>query len=140
MERIYSKVEPDLLLHIIHRFSDFDTMNDFRNELVRSDNFIQCASLKMDTGKTFRPHKHIISTVTDTDRIAQESWVVLTGSVRCVFYDIDDTIIAEPILNVGDCSFTLRGGHNYVILEDNTRVLEYKTGKYLSQAKDKTFI
>jgi hypothetical protein len=72
--------------------------------------------------------------------IAQESWIVIQGSVKCIFYDIDDTIIAEPILNVGDASFTLEGGHNYYILEDNTLVYEYKTGPYEGQKLDKTFI
>jgi hypothetical protein len=140
MEKIYSKVEPNLLLHIIHRFDEFNEMTDFRNDIVDNDQFIQCAALKMNSGKTFRPHKHIIKKVTDLDRIAQESWVVLRGKVKCTFYDIDDKIIAEPILNEGDSSFTLRGGHTYTILEDNSRILEYKTGKYLGQKFDKIFI
>jgi len=140
MEKIYSKIESNLLLHVIHRFKDFDNMIDFRKEIIESNNFIQCAALKMNKGKTFKPHKHIVNEITDKDRIAQESWVVLRGKVKCVFYDIDDNIIAEPILEEGDCSFTLRGGHTYLILEDNTKVLEMKTGKYLGQKFDKIFI
>ena len=140
MEKIYSKVEPDRLLHVIYRFNDFNKINGFRYEIIEPDNFIQCAALKMEKGKTFKPHKHIVKTVTDIDRIAQEAWVVLEGSVRCTFYDIDDTIIAEPILMRGDASFTLHGGHTYTILEDNSKVLEFKTGKYTGQENDKTFI
>jgi len=140
MEKFYSKIEPNLLLHVIHRFEDFDTMNDFRNEIIEPDNFIQCAALKMNTGKTFKPHKHIVKEVTDKDRIAQESWVILRGIVMCTFYDIDDKIIAEPILKEGDCSFTLRGGHTYTILSEDTKVLEFKTGKYEGQKLDKVFI
>lgn len=140
MEKIYSKVNPSLLLHVIHRFSEFEEMNSFREEIIEPDQFIQCSALKMDKGKTFRPHKHIIREVTDVDRIAQESWIILSGSVKCIFYDIDDSIIAEVILKAHDSSYTLRGGHNYLILEDNTKVLEYKTGKYLGQAYDKEFI
>ena len=52
----------------------------------------------------------------------------------------DDTIISEPILYPGDCSMTFRGGHNYLILEDDTIVYEYKTGPYLGQEFDKEFI
>jgi len=140
MEKIFSKVDPNLLLHVIYRFDDFDKMDDFRFEIIEPDNFIQCAALKMDKGKTFRPHKHIIREVTDNDRIAQESWVVLRGKVKCTFYDIDDNIIAESILEEGDCSFTLRGGHTYTILEDKTKVLEMKTGKYQGQKLDKVFL
>ena len=140
MEKIFSKVDPNLLLHVIYRFNEFETMTSFRSEIIEPDNFIQCAALKMDKGKTFRPHKHIIKEVTDYDRIAQESWVVLKGSVKCTFFDIDDEIIAEPILRFGDASFTLRGGHTYTILEDKTIVYEYKTGKYRGQEYDKEFL
>ena len=66
--------------------------------------------------------------------------MVVQGAVRCIFYDINDTIIATPILFKGDASFTLRGGHTYKILEDNTIVYEMKTGHYLGQKLDKEFI
>jgi hypothetical protein len=66
--------------------------------------------------------------------------VVIRGSVKCIFYDLDNTIIAEPILKAGDASFTLYGGHTYLILEDDTIVYEYKTGPYEGQKLDKTFI
>ena len=39
-----------------------------------------------------------------------------------------------------DISITFYGGHNYVSLEDDTRVYEYKTGPYMGQARDKEFI
>jgi len=136
MEKIYSKVEPDLLLHIINRLDEIEG----RVDVVDGDEFIQCATLKMEKGKTFRPHKHITKERCYDNKIAQESWVVIRGSVKCIFYDIDDTIIAEPILKAGDASFTLRGGHNYEILEDDTIVYEYKTGPYEGQALDKTFL
>ena len=70
--------------------------------------------------------------------LPQESWFVYKGKVKCIFYDIDDTIIDEVILNEGGISMTFRGGHNYEILEKNTLVLEYKTGPYLGQKLDKT--
>ena len=60
--------------------------------------------------------------------------------VRCKFYDIDDKLIAEPILEPGDASFTLHGGHTYEILEEDTIVYEYKTGPYEGQTLDKVFI
>lgn len=136
MEKIYSKVEPKKLLHVINRLEDINN----RTEIVPEDNFIQCATLKMEKGKTFKPHKHITKERTYKEQIAQESWVVIKGSVKCIFYDIDDTIIATPILNAGDASFTLYGGHTYEILEEDTIVYEYKTGPYEGQSLDKTFI
>jgi hypothetical protein len=136
MEKIYSKVDPTKLLHIVQRFSE---IVEPREDLIPEEQFIQCSTLKMDQGKTFKPHKHIWKNRT-RDVIAQESWIVVHGSVKCIFYDIDDTVLATPILKPGDASFTLEGGHNYVILEDDTVVYEYKTGPYEGQKLDKTFI
>jgi hypothetical protein len=136
MKKIYSKIKPDKLLHIINYLSDIDN----RTDVVPSNHFIQCATLKMQKGKTFSPHKHITKDRHYPEQIAQESWVVIRGSVKCILYDIDDTVIIEPILKAGDASFTLYGGHTYEILENNTIVYEYKTGPYEGQSLDKEFI
>jgi cupin fold WbuC family metalloprotein len=136
MENIYSKINPDKLLHIIVRKED---LTPGRIEVISPDQYIQCALLNMEKGKTFKPHKHIHKERTRYI-IAQESWIVIQGSVKCIFYDTNDQIIANPILYPGDASFTLEGGHNYEILEDSTLVYEYKTGPYEGQSLDKTFI
>ena len=136
MEKIYSKIDPDKLLHIIVRSSD---IKPGREDIVSEENFIQCSMLNMDEGKTFKPHRHIWKE-RNRNVIAQESWIVIKGSVKCIFYDLDDNVIAEPILYPGDASFTLEGGHNYLILEDGTLVYEYKTGPYEGQSLDKKFI
>lgn len=136
MEKIYSKIQEDKLLHIINRMNEIEG----RSEIVPEDNFIQCATLKMSKGTTFKPHKHITKERSYKEQIAQESWIVIKGSVKCIFFDIDDTIIATPILRAGDASFTLYGGHTYEILEEGTIVYEYKTGPYEGQSLDKTFL
>ena len=136
MKKIYSKIEPNKLLHIIVRKDD---LVKGRTEVVSEEHFIQCALLNMEKDKTFKPHKHIWKNRT-RDVIAQESWVVIQGKVKCTFFDIDDNIIEEPILEAGDASFTLEGGHTYTILEDDTLVYEYKTGPYEGQELDKVFI
>ena len=136
MEKIYSKIEPNKLLHVINRISDIKE----RTILIPDDNFIQCATLKMEKGKTFEPHKHITKDRHHPKQIAQESWVIIKGKVKCIFYDLDDTIISTPILEAGDASFTLYGGHTYEILEDDTIVYEYKTGPYEGQLLDKEFL
>ena len=136
MEKIYSKVDPTKLLHLIQRL---DEIKEPRVDLIPEEHFIQCSILKMENGKTFKPHKHIWKNRTG-DVIAQESWVVIKGSVKCIFFDIDDTVIATPTLKPGDASFTLEGGHTYEILEDDTLVYEYKTGPYEGQKLDKTFL
>jgi hypothetical protein len=65
---------------------------------------------------------------------------VLRGRVKAIFYDLDDEVLCTEELNSGDVSITLYGGHNYEILEDDTLVLEYKTGPYYGQKLDKVFL
>ena len=134
MEEIVSK-DGSTLLHKIFRKEDFV---ESRTDISPEEEYLQLSSLRMNKGKTFKPHKHIIhEKLTD---IAQESWVVVRGKVKAILYDLDDQIIREVVLSQGDVSITYRGGHNYLILEDDTLVYEYKTGPYLGQEFDKTFI
>lgn len=121
------------VLHIV-----FSHSNEGREEIIPHDNFIQCAALDLKKGTTFRPHKHIYKPGPEMI-IAQESWVVIKGSVMCVFYDIDDKILQTVRLEAGDASFTLGGGHTYRLLEDSI-VYEYKIGPYTGQENDKEFI
>ena len=93
----------------------------------------------MNEGHTFRPHQHIWKSGEESC-IAQESWVVIKGSVECNLMDTDGATLSKPILEVGDCSVTLGGGHTYLILEDDTLVYEYKTGPYNGQELDKEFL
>ena len=136
MIKYYSKINPDKLLHIVVRKED---LIPGRVEVVPENNFIQCALLNMEKDKTFKPHKHIWKERT-RNVIAQESWIVVQGKVKCTFYDLDNEILVEPIFGPGDASFTLEGGHTYTILEDDTLVYEYKTGPYEGQKLDKLFI
>ena len=135
MKKIYSKVEPDTLLHLVHRLEEIEG----RTNVAPSNEFIQLATLRMEKGTTFKPHKHIWKTG-QKKVIAQESWVVIRGSVKVTMYDLDDKVIATPILYPGDCSMTFQGGHTYEILEEDTVVYEYKTGPYEGQEFDKEFI
>ena len=135
MKKIYSKVEPNTLLHLVHRLEEIEG----RTNVAPSNEFIQLATLRMEKGTTFKPHKHIWKTG-QKKVIAQESWVVIRGSVKVTMYDLDDKVIATPILYPGDCSMTFQGGHTYEILEEDTVVNEYKTGPYEGQEFDKEFI
>jgi hypothetical protein len=137
MDTFYSRVSPNDLLHIVYRADDFKQP---RQEIVPGSNFIQCAALRLPKEKTFRAHKHITKQRSYDNQIAQESWIVVKGSVRCFFYDLDDTLLSTSTLGPGDASFTLKGGHNYLVLEDDTIVYEYKTGPYEGQSLDKVFL
>lgn len=136
MKKIYSRIEKDKLLHIINRFDEIEN----RIDIVPEDQFLQMSAIKVDSGKSYRSHKHLVKEILEKETITQESWVVIQGSVRVTLYDIDDKIIAVEVINRGDSSITFAGGHGYEILEDNTVVYEYKTGPYRGQQLDKKFI
>ncbi len=135
MEKIYSKVELGILLHIVNRKNEITSQ---RQDLSPTKEFLQVACFRIDKGKTFKPHKHL-KQIKTTD-ITQESWIVIQGKVKTILYDLDDKIIKQVILKQGDSSITFKGGHTYESLEDNTIVYEYKTGPYNGQEKDKMFI
>ena len=96
MIKIYSKQDSSKLLHIINRYDKIIG----RTDVAPEDQFIQLATLRMEKGKTFRPHKHIWKLSSSPEVIAQESWVVIKGSVRIFMYDIDDTFIKPAILRM----------------------------------------
>lgn len=140
MQLLYSLVEPERLLHIIHKADEFYTIEEgHRRDVVGEKEFIQLSALNMEKGHTFRPHQHIWKPGEESC-IAQESWVVIKGSVECNLMDTDGSTLGKPILKPGDCSVTLGGGHTYLILEDDTLVYEYKTGPYKGQKNDKIFL
>lgn len=133
MEKILSNGE---LFHIIYRKDDFDVS---RFDIIEPSNHLQAAALNLPAGTTFRPHKHIHK-FGPNHIIAQESWIVISGSVKAILYGADDKVLKEVILRAGDASFTLQGGHTYEILEPGTLVYEVKSGPYKGQEQDKVFI
>ena len=142
MKKIYSKQDPEKLLHIICRRGDLglcDKPDGGRVDVAPENQFLQVAAIQMNAGKTFKPHRHIWK---DGEKsvIAQESWVVISGSVRATLYDLDNSILTEEQLTPGDLSMTFEGGHNYMATESNTFVYEFKTGPYKGVENDKTFI
>lgn len=135
MEKIFSKIE-NVLLHLNYSKNDFKD----RQDVIDPKEFIQMAGLTLKKDKTFRPHRHIWKNNPVVKVISQEAWVIIHGSVKVDYFDLDGSYIKNSILNAGDCTITLQGGHNYTSLIDNTLVYEFKTGPYLGQEKDKTFI
>jgi cupin fold WbuC family metalloprotein len=136
MYKIYSQCVPNKHLHTVYRCAEIHD----RTEVADADRFLQLATLRMNKGKTFKPHQHIWKPVPVQQTIAQESWVVIKGSVEVSFYDVDGALLEQHVIGAGDCSMTFEGGHTYLILEDDTVVYEYKTGPYQGQALDKVFI
>lgn len=136
MKKIFSKSKPNQLLHLLIKKADIHE----RNNIIPEENFLQLATISLKKNQTFKAHKHIWRSISYNKVIAQESWVVVQGSVKVDYYDTDGDYIESCILNKGDCTVTLFGGHNYTALDDDTLVYEFKTGPYEGIEKDKEFI
>lgn len=136
MIKIYSKIDSNKLLHIVNRLSDIKG----RVDIIPNEHFLQASVLTYSPDQAFKSHYHLWKDNNYSKTIAQESWVVIKGSVSVKFYDTDNSFICAEIIGPGDCSVTLEGGHGYEILEKDTVIYEYKTGPYQGQLIDKKFI
>jgi mannose-6-phosphate isomerase-like protein (cupin superfamily) len=135
MEKIYSKINPQILLLTINRRANIEKE---RNNLCPDKEYLQVSTKKLSKGVSFVPHKHNeLHRVSD---ITQEAWIFLAGKVKAKFWDIDDTFIYETELGPGDCAVVFRGGHSFDVLEDDTILYEVKTGPYYGVERDKTII
>src|SRR3990167_434051 len=104
MEKIYSKVKPEMLLHVINKKED---IMEKRTDLSPEEEFLQVACFSLSKGKGVKAHKHL-----DCKKIVtqnQESWLVVEGSIKVALYDVDDKILKEDFLRQGDCLITFRG-------------------------------
>jgi hypothetical protein len=141
IQKIYSKIRPELLIHQVIRAEAFSDAN-FRIDSIDNDKLLQVALLKLQSNQTFKPHRHIYKNFTKYDYISNEAWVVVHGSVRADYYDIEgNNIIDSKKLYIGDMTISLEnGGHNYTSLENNTLIYEIKIGPYKGVEWDKVQI
>ena len=143
IELIYSKTLPQnhsqALLHMIIRKDAFNEVSN-RRDMIGASNFLQLAMLNLHKDQTFKAHKHKYSVFHTEQKISQECWYVVDGQIEVQYYDLDNTKFEPKILNSGDLTITLSGGHNYTCLSEGAKVLEFKTGPYFGQEKDKEFI
>lgn len=137
MREIFSKIKPELLLHIISSLKDSESGK--MSFLVPPTECLQVA-----VGSNLQPahafsgaHKH-----NPQHRITektQETFILIHGKVEIELFDINDEPLERVILGPGDCYVYLNGGHNFTILEKTT-FYEIKNGPYTNREKDKTFL
>ena len=136
MKKLVSKIDGKLL-HTIFYISD---VVKERIDVIDGDNQLQFSASEIVKGKKFRPHYHIPKKIEYTEVTSQEAWVVVKGRIKTTYYDINSKILSNEILNAGDVSITLQGGHTFEVLEEDTILYEFKTGPYLGVELDKNFI
>ncbi len=131
MEKIYSRIAPGVLLHVIHQKNDF---SNIRENMSPDEQFLQASAIPIPRGKTIVPHKHIRNE--RKTLITQESLIIIEGAIEARYYDLDNSLIQTRILNEGDLTITFLGGHSFRSLSNNTKVYELKNGPYLGKEKD----
>lgn len=127
----------DSTLHIVCRHQD---EKNERTDIINENEYLQVSLLNLSSGRIFDPHIHIKKDLKDHTQITQEVWIIISGSVKVDYFDTSGSFIDSRIIHKGDISITLRGGHSYTVLEDNTLVYECKTGPYYGLERDKVFI
>lgn len=135
MEKIYSVVNPGVLLHIINRKEDITSQ---RQNLSPENEYLQVACFSVGKNHKLSSHKHLEQIRTTT--ITQESWLIFKGSIKITLYDLNNAVIKEEILKEGDCLITFRAGHDYIVLEEDTILYEHKIGPYTGKGKDTQLI
>jgi hypothetical protein len=130
--RFYSKVEPSKILFSLLRFNQ---ITEKRTDISPEDQFLQTSGRVLKKGFKVNAHKH--NYLKRETNITQEAWVVLKGLISVKFYDLDDKMIFETKLASGDCVTIFRGGHELLVLEDNTLFYEIKNGPYYGVESDK---
>jgi hypothetical protein len=128
MEKHYSAIDGQLN-HIILTLSDLSELSSNRVNVCPDESFLQLGLIKSGP-RSYAPHFHLDHQTPRQIIRAQESWVVMRGSVEVTLYDKDDSVQATKTLNQGDVTLTLYGGHGYKILEEGTLVYEFKSGPY----------
>ena len=95
MQKVFSKINKDLL-HIYIK-SNFKSG---REDIISPENFLQLSTLSLDKSQTFQPHQHIWKDVNYKKTIAQESWVIIEGSVKVDYYDTDEVFSSCILIKV----------------------------------------
>lgn len=134
MIKIYSKNGG--LLNVICSVDDLGINN--RVDVTDPIYSLQLGLMQAPKGHVFKPHKHLDKEVQKSLHIV-EAFVIMKGKAKVRIFDTDNHPIGDYSLSAGDVTILLDGAHSLEIEED-CKMLEFKTGPYEGQANDKLFI
>lgn len=135
MDKIFSRANPEILLHIIHQKGDF---SEPRFNLSTEEEYIQARTILFSKDEEVPAHKHL--EIDKVGKLTQEVLIIIEGELEASYYDIDNSFIKKIVLKEGDCAVTFRGGHSFKALTNNTKLYEVKNGPYYGKEKDKVGI
>lgn len=97
--------------------------------------FIQIGTWRYQEGTVLADHAH--NSFERSATITQEAVFVIKGALRARLFNREDVLVEELKLDAGDLLVCLAGGHGYEVLDDDTRVLEFKNGPYAGPEMDR---
>jgi hypothetical protein len=114
-------------------------LGDFRQGLAfysHDEEFLQVGSWRYNNGQRLRAHSHNIfpREVNRTNEVV----IVLKGAMVARIFDEHHEFVETVTVKQGELLILMNGGHDYTILEDDTRILEIKNGPFLGRDIDKT--
>lgn len=132
---VMSRIEQNVRIATIVNVAEFV---DYRLDLCDESEALQVSGRCLEAETFVPPHRHNLLERTTTS--TTESWVVFSGRIECNLYDLDGEKLLTRTLASGDCVILFYGGHSLRVLDNDTRMLEFKNGPYLGQTKDKEFL
>ena len=106
-----------------------------RIDLPDEKKFLQVSFLNLKRNMIVNPHIHLGHN--KETKISSEAWIVMSGKLKVIFYDIDKSKVYEDVLKRGDISILFAGGHSFEPLIKNTSIFEIKNGPYMGPNKEK---
>lgn len=129
MEKIFSAVDPSMLLHVIMNTSAVSTD---RIDLSPSEEFLQLSVVPLRAGRTLKPHRAQPRAVGGHASVP-ESWIVMRGAIEVSLFDVDGSSLATRSLTAGWLLVTFRGAHGFSTIDDDSMIIECKPGPYVGR-------
>ena len=121
------------ILVILIKPDDWSKGLDF---ITSDDKYLQVGTWWYDKGKVLDRHHH--DKANRSSDLTQECVSIMHGSMLVKVYDYDKNFLKKFTMDQGDFAVFLGGGHEYTILENDTRIIETKNGPFLGVEIDKT--
>ena len=133
MTNFYSQIENGLLLHKLYQIGE-DFIQKTRTDLTDPNWNLQASIIHWDEGNEIKNHIHKKMKRVAFNSVAQEMWIVTTGSFELTLFDTDGTILLDShVLHPGSVLFSFSGHHAMKALEDASSFMEIKSGPYVGR-------
>jgi len=128
---IKSKLNPDVILAVVYKKHRIKR----RVNLSPENHILQTSIVVINKLEPVLPHKH--SLLRRETYGTFETWVILNGKGFVRFYDIDDTIVHECRVSMGDVIVNFHVGHSLAPKTKHLTLVEVKNGPYWGVELDK---